>query len=178
MIREATTITEMLEKTKKHKPDIVITEVQFSDGDALQAIEVLTGLYNTKVIAFTTNENWEQMNGLLKAGGLGFVPKRCSLEELAKAIKAVIKSKQWISSEIEYNHSSKKSTNPLTPRECEVAILVAKGFTSRQIAAKLCVSLKTVETHRYRIFKRLNIQNRAELVNYVIKNGMMPAISD
>lgn len=178
IVGEASSIEEMFEQVRLHNPDIVLMDTLIPGGDAIQATRDLIASGSKRVLAFTARDSWEHVERFLDAGGLGFVPKRCPPDELLQALSAVADHRQWISPSMRHKAGTLRrdagSSRPvLSPREQEVAVLVARGLTSRQIADQLCVSLKTVETHRYRIFKDLGIENRAELVNYVIENGLL-----
>ena len=179
VVGETSTATEARVAISKLKPDVVILDIILSDGDGIELTkEIVDG--GRRVMAFSGADTWDRVEKFLQAGGLCFVTKRCPPEELIQALDAVVQNHKWISPSLRnvISHSAAntnhiKNEHPLSHREREVVALVARGLTSRQIADQLCVSVKTVETHRYRIFKELQIKNRAQLVSYAIQNGMI-----
>lgn len=178
VIGEASCLTEAFDQIQLHGPDVIIMDIVFPDGDGLAAVEEITLDRSRRVLAFSAHDSWDRVQKFIKAGGLGFVTKRCPPDELLCAIEAVSRGRQWISPSVRKvsgnsNRKCGEDGNALSPRETEVAALVARGLTSRQIADQLCVSLKTIETHRYRIFKELQIKSRAQLVNYAIRHGLL-----
>ena len=176
IVGEAQSAGEALKLIAKLDPDVVIADIALSDHDGMQFVKEIAAGGSRKVLAFSASGTWDRIEGFMQAGGLGFVSKRCSPEELITALDAVCQGRRWISPAL---RKVKPATLPhgrrdgLSPREREVVTLVARGLTSRQIADQLCVSIKTIETHRYRIFRELHIQNRAQLVNYAIEHGML-----
>ena len=119
---------------------------------------------------------------MLKSGASGYLLKDCAFEELTRAIKSVIDNKVYLSPSIsgvvieDYLHRLTKSASTgsevLTDREREVLQLMAEGNSTKQIAVKLHVSVKTIETHRRQLMKKLNIHTVAELTKYAIRKGL------
>jgi len=176
VLGEADTLAETLELANRFAPDVIIMDLLLPDNDTAQATRRAVHESGARVLAFSARDTWDCVEKFMGQGGAGFVTKRCSPEELVAAVRAVAAGRQWISPDIRKSSAPSgqtKSAVVLSPRECEVAALVARGFTSRQIADQLCLSLKTVETHRYRIFKELHIKSRAELVSYVMEHDLL-----
>jgi DNA-binding NarL/FixJ family response regulator len=119
---------------------------------------------------------------MLKSGALGYLLKDCAFEELAQAIRTVIAGKTYLSPSIsgvvvnDYLHRLAKvdlaESDILTGRELEVLQLIAEGNSTKQIALKLHISVKTVETHRRQIMNKLDIYTIAELTKYAIRKGL------
>ena len=119
---------------------------------------------------------------MLKSGASGYVLKDCAFEELTWAIHAVVAGKTYLSPSVsgvvvdDYLHRLSKvdfsGTGALTGREREVLQLLAEGNSTKQIALKLHISAKTVETHRLQIMNRLDIHSVAELTKYAIRKGL------
>ena len=119
---------------------------------------------------------------MLSAGASGYMLKDCALEELVNAIRAVAANQTYISPRIasvaiddyvrHLTAAGRSDGPPLTPREREVLQLLAEGWTTKQIAARLQVSPKTVETHRQHIMDKLKIRSVAELTKYAIREGL------
>ncbi|MCL5104566.1 MAG: response regulator transcription factor [Armatimonadetes bacterium] len=178
IVGEASCLAEAFDQIQRHDPDVIIMDIVFPDGDGIEAVREIMREKPRCVLAFSAHDTWDCVQKFVKAGGLGFVTKRCPPDELLCAIEAVSRGRRWISPSVRRvgpapARRSGDDHSRLSPREIEVAALVARGLTSRQIADQLCVSLKTIETHRYRIFKGLQIKSRAQLVNYAIRHGLL-----
>jgi len=120
---------------------------------------------------------------MLKSGASGYLLKDCAFEELARAIRAVYNGNSYLSPGIsgvvidDYIHRLSKGqvkdkSDVLTERETEILQLLAEGKSTKQIALKLHISVKTVETHRRQIMNKLNIHTVAELTKYAIRKGL------
>ncbi|MCE5198604.1 MAG: response regulator transcription factor [Armatimonadota bacterium] len=182
VLGETASISEAIDQAYALRPDVTIMDICMGNGKAFAAVEQLCMEGITRILAFTERETWDCVETFLATGGTGYISKRCPPDELLLALVAVSEGRPWISPSLRRvadatgdKHGS--ASQDLSPREREIATLVARGLTSRQIATQLCVSLKTVETHRYRIFKELQISSRAELVNYVIENGLLSGLA-
>ncbi|MCE5314686.1 MAG: response regulator transcription factor [Armatimonadota bacterium] len=175
VLGEAASISEAFDKVYALKPQVVIIDAWIPGEDGIAATHEFARNTNSRILAFSSRETWDCVESFLNAGGIGFVTKRCPPDEIISAIRAVAVGQRWISPILRKicSRTHRNSKLGLSPREQEVASLVAHGLTSRQIADQLCVSLKTIETHRYRIFKQLKITTRSELVNYAIENGLL-----
>lgn len=175
IVSDVESLSEALDKLQEDEPDVIILDTSLPDTDTISATKELTKDKPRRILAFSSKESWEYVEKFINAGGLGFVSKRCPPDELITAIRAVANNQPWISPAMRKIASGNKNKTELnlSPREREVVALIAHGYTSRQIADQLCVSIKTIETHRYRIFKHLNIKSRAELVNFAIQNGLL-----
>lgn len=178
VVGEASTASEARVAISKLKPDVVILDIILPDGDGIELTKEIALENIRRVMAFSAADTWDRVEKFLQAGGLCFVTKRCPPEEFIQALDAVAQNRKWISPSLRNAKPPSaadriKHEHSLSPREREVVALVARGLTSRQIADQLCVSLKTVETHRYRIFRELQIKSRAQLVSYAIQNGML-----
>ncbi|MCL5105560.1 MAG: response regulator transcription factor [Armatimonadetes bacterium] len=176
IVIEADSLREGLNLIASQSPDIVITELALPDVDSLGGIQELVRRTPGGVIAFSDSDTWDCVEEFLGGGGMGFVSKRSAMPELATAIKAVAGKQKWIAPSVRSVQAradfSASSDTSLTVREREIVALITKGFTSKQIADQLCVSVKTIETHRYRIFRKLNIKHCAQLADYAIRHGI------
>lgn len=174
---EAGSVAEALSLLRSREVDVVITDLSLTDGSAAEVAAEFAKQGMPRVLAFSQQDTWDRVQAFLDAGGLGFVPKRSSLNELVEAVQAVANNRRWISPSVRAvvpaaNKGGENGDCALSTREREIVSLVAKGLTSKQIADQLCVSLKTIESHRYRVFKKLNIQRVAQLADYAVKHGL------
>jgi len=135
-----------------------------------------------KIVALSMHSDTLFVTEMLKSGVSGYLLKDCAYEELAGAIRSVVDGKTYLSPSISgvvvngylsklRNHES-SGTEVLSDREREVLQMVAEGQSTKQIALKLHISVKTVETHRRQIMNKLNIFSVAELTKYAIKKGI------
>jgi DNA-binding NarL/FixJ family response regulator len=163
-------------------PDIVIMDVSMPDMNGVEAARrIVSESPSVRVIALSMHSDTLFVTEMLKSGAAGYLLKDCAFEELARAIRAVIDGKTYLSPSIsgvvveDYLHrvskTSVSSGDVLTSREREVLQLLAEGKSTKQIALKLHISIKTVETHRRQIMEKLDIHTVAELTKYAIRKG-------
>jgi two-component system response regulator NreC len=164
-------------------PDVVVMDVSMPDLNGTEATrQIRAALPSVKVIALSMHSDNLFVSEMLKSGASGYLLKDCAFEELARAIHAVVEGKTYLSPSIsgvvvdDYLHHLTKTESPsskvLTDREREVLQLMAEGNSTKQIALKLHISVKTVETHRRQIMSKLNIYTIAELTKYAIRHGL------
>jgi len=163
-------------------PEVVIMDVTMPELNGMEATRrIVSELEGVKVIALSMHSDASFVSEMLKNGARGYLLKDCAFEELARAIRAVTEGKTYLSPSISgvvvegYLHRLSK-TKPraggvLSDREREVLQLIAEGKSTKEIALKLHISVKTVETHRRQIMKKLDIHTIAELTKYAIRKG-------
>jgi DNA-binding NarL/FixJ family response regulator len=172
-----------LELVRNTRPDVVIMDIAMPGLNGIEATrKIITECPDTKVIALSVHSDRKFVFHMFKAGASGYLLKDCIFEELVSAIHTVTKNQIYISPEIsdivvkDYIHQSLKNSSTifsvLTDREREVLQLLAEGKATKQIAALLKVSTKTIETHRKQIMDKLNIHSIAELTKYAIREGL------
>jgi DNA-binding NarL/FixJ family response regulator len=166
------------------KPDVVVMDVSMPDMNGIEATTQITeSLPETRVIALSMHSDKRFVMGMLRAGASGYLLKDCASEELANAIHQVVRGKKYLSPEITGvviddfllgGASEKGATvaSQLSPREREVLQLIAEGWSTKQIASHLYVSIKTIETHRRQIMKKLDLHTIADLTKYAIREGL------
>jgi DNA-binding NarL/FixJ family response regulator len=167
----------------EHEPDVVVMDVSMPDLNGIEATsQVLESLPEAKVIALSMHTDKRFVMGMLRAGAFGYLLKDCASQELANAIVSVASNKKYLSPDIAgvviedslYGSQQEGETvsSMLSAREREVLQLIAEGWSTKQIAAHLYVSVKTVETHRRQIMKKLDLHNIADLTKYAIREGL------
>ena len=165
------------------KPDIVVMDVGMPDLNGIEATRQIVGRKSgTKVLALSMHSDRRFVEGMLKAGASGYLLKDCANEEFVRAIRAVADGQTYLSPAIagtivedfvrQAPVEVSSESGIISSREREVLQLVAEGLASKQIAAKLNISIKTVETHRHQIMARLNIHTIAELTKFAIRQGL------
>ena len=183
VVGEAENGREAVKLAKELSPDLVIMDVTMPDLNGIDATRIITsGSNNTKVIALSMYSDKQFVQGMIQAGASGYLLKDCAFEELVSAIQAVIQGDTYLSPGIAgivvQDYLTKLTTDRssadtvLTNREREVLQLIAEGNSTKEIAARLTVSVKTVETHRRQIMEKLGIFSIAELTKYAIREGL------
>jgi two-component system response regulator NreC len=172
-----------LQLVNKFIPEVVIMDVSMPDMNGIEATrQILAHHPGTKIIALTMHSDSRFILNMLKAGASGYLLKDCALEELVKAIRTVVHQKTYLSPGVSdillkdfpstRSDNSSSAFSILTTRERQVLQLMAEGKSTNQISNNLCVSVKTVETHRKQIMQKLGIHNIAELTKYAIRQGL------
>ncbi|KIX14300.1 LuxR family transcriptional regulator [Dethiosulfatarculus sandiegensis] len=178
---------EVLEKAAQLEPDVVVMDISMPSLNGLEATRQLKkSLPKTKVLILTMHSNEEYVYETLRAGASGYLIKRSAPRELIAAIKAAHRGEYFLSPSIsatviqKYLQQAAGDSEPappgftaLTPREREVIQLIAEGLSNPQIADQLCVSLKTVKTHRSNLMEKLDLHNTAEITRYAIHTGLI-----
>ena len=183
VVGEAENGREAVKLASELSPDLVIMDVTMPDLNGIDATRIITsGSNNTKVIALSMYSDKQFVQGMIQAGASGYLLKDCAFEELVSAIQAVIQGDTYLSPGIAgivvQDYLTKLTTDRssadtvLTNREREVLQLIAEGNSTKEIAAHLTVSVKTVETHRRQIMEKLGIFSIAELTKYAIREGL------
>ena len=183
VVGEAENGREAVRLAKELSPDLVIMDVTMPDLNGIDATRIITsGSNNTRVIALSMYSDKQFVQGMIQAGASGYLLKDCAFEELVSAIQAVIQGDTYLSPGIAgivvQDYLTKLTTDRssadtvLTNREREVLQLIAEGNSTKEIAARLNVSVKTVETHRRQIMEKLGIFSIAELTKYAIREGL------
>ena len=168
---------------RKLEPDLIIMDISMPDMNGIEATrQIIDELSGIKVVALSMHTDKRFVVGMFKAGVSGYLLKDCAFEELSNAISAVAANQTYMSPRItgnvirDYLHRLSEnhipSSSDLTPREREVLQLIAEGRKTKEIAACLNVSVKTVETHRRQIMNKLNIHSIAELTKFAIREGI------
>lgn len=163
-------------------PDVAIMDITMRELNGIEATrQIMTYSPGVKVIALSMHSDQRFVKEILKIGASGYLLKDCAFEELVCAVRTVVANRAYLSPEIahiviNYIHhlpgGDSLVFSALTAREREVLQLLAEGETTRQIASHLYVSVKTVETHRRKIMKKLDIHSIAELTKYAIHEGL------
>lgn len=175
---------EAVKLTQELQPDLVIMDISMPDLNGIDASrKILHEFPDCKIIALSMHADKRYVTELLKVGVKGYVLKDSAFEELHLAIRNVLKNQTYLSPAIteivvrefigQKNEPVEKSVfMVLTAREREILQLLAEGKATKEIAAKLAICAKTVETHRKQIMDKLQIHSVAELTKYAIREGL------
>jgi DNA-binding NarL/FixJ family response regulator len=181
IVAEASTGKEVLERARELHPDIVVMDVTMPELNGIEATRRLVAEQRgIKVVALSVHTDRRYMMAMFEAGAVAYVPKNVAFDELAQAIHAVMLGQRYLSPAITgaviegYLRKGEPATlgARLTPREREVLQLLAEGNSSKDIAAKLDLSVATVETHRRQISTKLDLHSVAELTKFAIREGL------
>ena len=183
VVGEAENGRQAVRLTQELTPDVVIMDITMADLNGIEAArQIHKEIPEVKVIALSMHSDRRFVAGMLEAGASGYLLKDCAFEELTRAIKNVVSNKIYLSPGItdvvvkDYLGKSTKASRSvfsnLTNREREVLQLLAEGRSTKQIAQSLHVSIKTIETHRRQIMKKLNMHSIAELTKYALREGL------
>ncbi len=174
-----------LEQTAALHPDVVLMDISMPVMNGLDATrEIRAQFPATRILVLTQHENKEYVLPMLRAGAAGYIFKRARSAELINAIRTVHLEGTYLSASITStlmeeiaSSGETRSGEPslLTKREEEVVRLVAEGLSSREIAERLHLGIKTVETHRAHIMEKVGVHNAAELILYAIRQGIVRA---
>ena len=184
VVAEAENGRKAVQMAQEKKPDVVVMDVSMPDLNGIEATtQIVESLPGTRVIALSMHSDKRFVMGMLRAGASGYLLKDCASQELANAIHQVAGGRKYLSPEITgvviddflLGGSSGEvatATSLLSPREREVLQLIAEGWSTKQIASHLYVSIKTIETHRRQIMKKLDLHNIADLTKYAVREGL------
>jgi DNA-binding NarL/FixJ family response regulator len=182
IVAEASDGREAVKLVTRHLPDIVIMDIGMPNLNGIEATRQIRELApRTRVVALSMHSGAQFVSRMLEAGASAYLLKDSAHEELLHAVRAVIAGQVYLSPSIagvvidDYVRrvgAPHSESAVLTPREREVAQLLAEGRSTKEVAAQLFVSVKTIETHRQHIMEKLNINSIAELTKYAIREGL------
>ena len=190
VVGEARDGGEALQVARENAPDVVVTEITMPGMNGLEATcRITSELPRVRVLCLSLHDEESLVVEMLRAGASGYVLKNCTIDELAHALRAVIAHKIYISPAVGAAVGAGLKTRGnggcgppvlslLTRREREVLQLLAEGRSTKQIAARLGLSAKTVGTHREHLMQKLEIDSVAGLTKYAIRNGLTPERRD
>ena len=184
VIGEASDGRVAIELTERLRPDVVVMDLSMPVMNGTRAArELMSRNPGLKILALTVHEERSYLRELLEAGASGYLLKRAAAEELVHAIRRVAEGGVYVDGHLIPDvldrfvrtpaREGKGEGRPLTPREEEVIRQIAKGYSNKEIASQLSVSVKTVETHKARATEKLDIHNRAGIVRYAMQQGWM-----
>jgi DNA-binding NarL/FixJ family response regulator len=183
VVAEAENGRTAVKQTRRFRPDVIVMDINMPDLNGIDATrQIVAEFPETKIIAFSMHTDHQFVAGALKAGVSGYLQKDSAFEELAQAIRTVVANQTYLSPKITGDvvkgYLEKllvdESAAPafLTAREREVVQLYAEGHKTKQIADRLNLSVKTVETHRRKTMEKLDITSIAELTKFAIREGL------
>ena len=187
ILGEASSGKECFEKIAIETPDILILDISLPDTNGIEITKRITAEYpGTKVLILSMYTNEDFIFNSVKAGARGYLPKNTSREELLSAIHAIYDGEEFFSDSIsrimlksyvrkakEDDLTPQRGPVPLTTREIEILKLFVEGFINKEISDQLDISIRTVETHKNHIMKKLELKSTVELIKYAIRNKIV-----
>lgn len=183
VVGEAADGAEAISLSQKLQPDIVLMDLRMPGNGGIQTTrQLLEEQPDVSVLVLTVHDDDLLLREAIKAGASGYILKRAAESELIDAIWAVSRGDLYIHPAMTRSLFSDRpdpapATRPtaatLTPREVEVLQLVAQGYTNRQVAQLLTISVRTVESHRANLMDKLDLNSRVELVRFASRQGLL-----
>lgn len=178
VVGEAADAGEALQMFRAEKPDLVVTDISLGRGSGLELVKQLRGESgDVKIVVFSVHDEELYAERALRAGADGYVRKNEPADRIVDAVRTVLSGGTALSSNmtgrlvqqaVRSNGGSPGGVEGLSDRELEVFQLIGSGLSTRKIAEQLCISIKTVETHRENIKHKLDVANASELVRYAV----------
>lgn len=183
VVAQAADGIEAIEKAELTRPDIVVTDLAMPRLGGLEVVRRLREkLPETRVLVLTMHQEDEYVLQAVRAGASGYLVKDSAAEELLAAVRSLHAGGSYFGPQAsmalaqQVQNPERGAEDPygrLTTREREVFHLVAEGLTTKEIARKLDISVKTAENHRSRVLDKLDMRNSAELVRYALRKGLL-----
>ncbi len=182
VVAEAADGKEAIAKTHETSPDIAVIDISMPGLDGLEVIDQLQDYYpKLPILVLTMHEEGQYMVRAVEAGAMGYITKKSAPEQLVKAIRKLMQGQRYLTEEAAEALAlrvvrGKKNETPidsLSLRELQVLRRLAQGHTNREIADAYGISIKTVDTYRFRILKKLDLRNNAELSRFAIQNHLI-----
>ncbi len=186
IIAEARTGEEAVHSVRTAKPDVIIMDIKMPGIGGLEATHKLIRMKpGIKILILSVCTEHIFPNKLLKAGAFGYITKGSSSSEMIRAIRTIHGGNKYISPEIAstlaLNSLQNNENSPfdeLSDRELQVTIMICEGKKVQSIADSLCLSPKTINSYRYRIFEKLGIENDVSLTHMALKHGVLETDKD
>ena len=179
VVDEASDLPSAIAYVQRRRPRVLVLDLDMPNGSTIEAIRQLrTELPWTEIVVLTTEESALAAHQLLAAGAVAVVFKDRAETELLQAVRRAAHGEEFVSPRVAAGLEVLRraaDNGLLSPREVEIVRLIALGYTSAEIAAKLHLSRRTVETHRARIFQKLELRTRAELVRFALDRHLIGA---
>ncbi|MEY3182300.1 MAG: two-component system response regulator UvrY [Pseudomonadota bacterium] len=188
VIAEASNGEEAIKLAKEKRPQVVLMDVRMPGMGGLEATRKMAKIdKNIKVIVLTVYDTEPFPTKLLQAGAAGYLTKDSDIHEIVNAIKTVSGGKHYLRPEIaqqlalrSFSDFQDSPLESLSERELQIMVMITSGQKIQEISDTLCLSPKTINGYRYRLFEKLNIQNDVELTHFALRHGLIEAsaISD
>jgi len=180
VIAEASDGQEVIRLAEAHHPDVAVMDISMPILNGIDAArELARSCLKTRVILLTQHEEEQYLHEALESGVRGYVLKSQVVNDLVHAIRQVSRGGFYLSPGVSqavveaYRSRSERPSDPLSIRERQVLQLIAEGKSTKDVASLLGISVKTAESHRSRLMKKLDIHETASLVRYAVRRGLI-----
>lgn len=182
VIAEAADGMEAIQQAHKTSPDVAVIDISMPGLDGLEVTAQLRSYYpKLPILILTMHEEEQYAVRAIEAGAMGYITKQSAPEQLVKAIRKVYAGYRYLTDAVAESLAfrvargaqDKSLLDSLSTRELQVLRRLAMGHTNREIASAYNISIKTVDTYRYRLLKKLNLRNNAELSRFAIQNRLI-----
>lgn len=182
VVAEAADGREAIRQVRKESPDVVVVDISMPGLDGLEVVSRLHSDYpNLPIIILTMHEEEQYVVRAIEAGAMGYITKRSAPEHLVNAIRKVLEGGRYLTDEavellalrVARGTHARSPLDTLSMRELQVLRRLALGHTNREIAESYHISIKTVDTYRSRLLKKLNLRNNAELSRFAMQNRLI-----
>jgi DNA-binding NarL/FixJ family response regulator len=185
VVAEASNGRAAVELAIQHQPDVAVMDLAMPEQNGLEATRrIVAEAPHTRVLMLTAHDSEQVVREVLDAGALGYLLKSDAGHELVAAIQALLDGKPYFTSKVArmilkgYLGTGAAATGAgvtLSPREREIVQLLAEGRTNKEVARRLGITVKTAETHRNNIMKKMGFESLADLVRYAVRNRIVDA---
>ncbi len=184
VIAEAADGMEAIRKAHEQLPDVAVIDISMPNWDGLEVVGRLHHEYpQLPILILTMHEEGQYVVRAMEAGAMGYITKQSAPEQLVKAIRKVHDGHRYLTEEavealalrVAKGAQGRSPLDTLSMRELQVLRRLALGHTNREIAKAYHISIKTVDTYRSRLLKKLDLRNNAELSRFAIQNGLIEA---
>jgi two-component system, NarL family, response regulator NreC len=175
VIGEAGDAATALAQVRSLKPDVIVLDITMPGGGLKAQEQIATAVPEAKILILSMHSDAAFVRTAMVAGAAGYLSKKIVHTELLNAVRAIREGRRYVDSSVSEGLMpvTARSRSVLSEREQQALQLIASGYTNQEIAERLFVSVKTVETYRARIVAKLGLKNRAELVQYAIHAGLL-----
>jgi DNA-binding NarL/FixJ family response regulator len=187
LVGEATTAQGSVEVIERTRPDIAVIDLSLPDGSGYELAQSIARTSpESRVLVLTVHEDRAYVQQLMQAGCRGYLLKRSAAEELVRAVRTIHAGGVYLDPSVAEKalggpageQLDEFGSDSLSPRERDVVRLTAQGFSNKEIAAKIDVSIKSVETYKARALEKLSIRTRAEIVRYGSARGWLDGLAE
>lgn len=186
VVGEASNGREVIEQINEKHPNIVLMDINMPEANGIVTTEIIKKSYGyIKVIALSVHNEVEYIKEMVRTGASGYLMKTCSKESLRDAIYKVFEGERAFDAEvlamlesglhedIRKEANEEKLLSKLTKREKEILLMLANGYENSEISDKLSISVRTVETHRFNLMKKLQVNSFNKLIKFVVDNKLI-----
>ncbi len=184
VVGEAADGAEVLDKLPDADPDVILMDISMGEAGGIQTTQIVREKYpSIKILVLSMHSESSYIVKMLELGASGYLLKDAGKSEMLSAIRTVASGNSYYSSQVSAKlvqaitqkgkPSKRQDDIPLTPRELEMLKLIAEEYSNQEIAEKLFISIRTVDTHKRNLLEKLKVKNTAGLVKYAIKKGLL-----